>query len=207
MRGTGRTVLRALRVAPLLGMAPLLGAAGSVAAAGSEFRSEYVGQETRGIKSLSAADIEELRAGGGWGLAKAAELNGLPGPKHILEMKEQIALTPGQESRVVALYEEMRREAMALGARLIEHERELDRGFVQRTIDEKALGEILGRIAEVYKSLRQTHLSAHLKTPGILTGDQIATYNRLRGYTSDDPCANVPEGHDPVMWRRHNNCD
>ena len=38
-------------------------------------KSKYAGEEKRAIKSLSAADIEELQKGGGWGLAKAAELN------------------------------------------------------------------------------------------------------------------------------------
>ena len=45
--------------------------------------SEYVGEERRQIKSLSDDDISELRQGGGWGLAKAAELNGVPGPAHL----------------------------------------------------------------------------------------------------------------------------
>ncbi len=52
--------------------------------------SKYSGQEQRIIKSLSPDDIAELRRGGGWGLAKAAELNGVPGPVHLLEMKEAI---------------------------------------------------------------------------------------------------------------------
>jgi hypothetical protein len=51
------------------------------------FASPYAGQETRRIKSLSEQDIDELRQGRGWGLAKAAELNGLPGPAHLLEMR------------------------------------------------------------------------------------------------------------------------
>ena len=58
-----------------------------------EYTSKYVGQEKRDIKSLSDEDIKELKAGAGWGLAKAAELNELPGPKHILEMKKEIELT------------------------------------------------------------------------------------------------------------------
>ncbi len=53
-------------------------------------RSKYAGEENREIKSLSADDIDELRNGGGWGLAKAAELNGVPGPAHLLEMKKEI---------------------------------------------------------------------------------------------------------------------
>ena len=54
------------------------------------YTSKYVGEEYRKIKSLSPDDVEELKKGGGWGLAKAAELNGLPGPAHILEMEDKI---------------------------------------------------------------------------------------------------------------------
>lgn len=53
----------------------------SVQAGKSEYVSSYSGQEKRTIKSLSKDDIEQLNAGKGWGLAKAAELNGMPG-KH-----------------------------------------------------------------------------------------------------------------------------
>ena len=178
-----------------------------IAASGHEYKSKYIGQERREIKSLSNDDIKELRAGAGWGLAKAAELNGLPGPKHILEMKKEIELTAEQERTVVALYNDMHSEAIALGHKLIEYEKELNSRFAQRNIDEKVLDQLLTNISETYKSLRYTHLSAHLKTPGILTEAQIKKYNKLRGYSSDDPCANIPEGHDPVMWRKHNNCD
>ena len=68
-----------------------------IAASEPEYKSKYIGQEKRDIKSLSNDDIKELRTGAGWGLAKAAELNGLPGPKHILEMKKEIELTTEQE--------------------------------------------------------------------------------------------------------------
>jgi len=178
-----------------------------IAASEHEYTSEYVGQEERDIKSLSDEDIRELKAGAGWGLAKAAELNGLPGPKHILEMKKEIELTSEQERMVVTLYNDMNKEAIALGNKLIEYEKDLNNRFAERRIDEKVLDELLTEISETYKSLRHTHLSAHLKTPSILTEGQIQKYNVLRGYSSGDPCANIPEGHDPVMWRKHNNCD
>ena len=179
----------------------------TIAASGHEYKSKYIGQERREIKSLSNDDIKELRAGAGWGLAKAAEINGLPGPKHILEMKKEIELTAEQERTVVALYNDMNKEAIALGYKIIEYERELNNRFAERNIDEKVLDQLLTKISETYKSLRYTHLSAHLRTPSILTEAQIKKYNKLRGYSSDDPCANIPEGHDPVMWRKHNNCD
>ena len=172
-----------------------------------EYKSKYIGQEKRDIKSLSNEDIKELKAGAGWGLAKAAELNGLPGPKHILEMKQEIELTAKQEEMIIALYNKMNKEAVRLGNKLIEYEEELNSRFAERDIDEKILDELLRKISETYKSLRFTHLSAHLQTPDILTATQIEKYNKLRGYSSDDPCENIPKGHDPVMWRKHNNCD
>ena len=178
-----------------------------IASSEPEYKSKYIGQEKRDIKSLSSEDIKELRAGAGWGLAKAAELNGLPGPKHILEMKKEIELTAEQEKMVIALYKDMNKEAIGLGNKLIEYEEELNNRFAERNIDEKMLDELLGKISETYKSLRFTHLSAHLKTPSILRENQIEKYNKLRGYSSDDPCVNIPKGHDPVMWRKHNNCD
>jgi len=44
----------------------------------TDLSSPYAGQETREIRTLSEEDIRQLQKGEGWGLAKAAELNGLP---------------------------------------------------------------------------------------------------------------------------------
>jgi len=48
----------------------------------------YAGMQNRAVKSLSDDDIKELRRGGGWGLALAAELNGMPGPSHLSELTD-----------------------------------------------------------------------------------------------------------------------
>ena len=101
--------------------------------------SKYVGQEMRTIKSLSSKDIAELQRGGGWGFAKTAELNGIPGPLHVLEMKDQIALTVDQISRISAVYKWMLTEAKALGRRFIELEQALDRNFRNGSISERCL--------------------------------------------------------------------
>lgn len=170
------------------------------------FKSSYVGQENREIKSLSETDIEELTNGKGWGLAKAAELNGVPGPAHLLEMKEEISLSPEQTKEIEILYQEMQKQAIPLGISLIEYERELNTHFANMTITDELLRELIGQIAQIQKQLRYVHLSTHLKTPNILTAEQIDLYNQLRGYFSNDPCKNIPEGHDPEMWKRHNYC-
>jgi len=170
------------------------------------YKSKYAGEEKREIKSLSDNDIEELKNGKGWGLAKAAELNGVPGPAHLLEMKNEIDLSSKQLQEIEDLYKTMRKEAIPLGIELIELERELNNHFTDRTITYELLDKLLERVARVQKKLRYVHLSTHLKTPNILTPAQLALYNKLRGYSSDDPCENIPKGHDPEMWKKHNNC-
>lgn len=179
----------------------------AVTASESGHRSAYAGEEFRAIKSLSADDIAELRRGGGWGLAKAAELNGMPGPAHLLEMKDEIALDAAQVAAIEAIYDEMKAAAIAGGEKLIALEAELDRQFRDATITDDALHASLDAIAAARKALRYVHLSTHVKTPAILSPDQIAQYNKLRGYADPDPCANLPEGHDPEMWRKHNGCE
>jgi len=81
--------------------------------------SPYAGQQLREIKSLSAEDIAELEEGGGWGLAKAAELNGMPGPSHVLKMKHELRLTADQEASTQRILEKMRDEAITEGRRFV----------------------------------------------------------------------------------------
>ena len=169
-------------------------------------KSKYVGQEKREIKSLSESDIEELENGKGWGFAKAAELNGVPGPIHLLEMKKEIRLSSEQIQKIEDIYQKMKKQAIPLGLELIELERRLNNHFANRTITDSLLHKLLGEIVQVRKKLRYAHLSAHLKTPDILSFEQITLYNQLRGYSSNDPCKNIPEGHDPQMWKKHHNC-
>ena len=183
-------------------LASVLGAS-ALSASG---KSKYAGQEDRAIKSLSADDIAELRRGGGWGLAKSAELNGVPGPAHLLELKEAIPLSAAQIDEITQIYDQMKARAIAEGARLIALEEELEAHFRNATIDEGVLRQSLRKIADARMRLRLAHLSAHLKTPGLLSHAQMARYSALRGYKSADPCENVPTGHDPSMWRKHNGC-
>ena len=168
--------------------------------------SKYAGQEKRTIKSLSPDDIQQLKQGKGWGLAKAAELNGMPGPAHVLEMKDKIALSKQQTKQIQSLFDEMKTQAMPLGNKLIELEKKLNDSFANRSVSEQTLKQQLEDIAKVRSELRYVHLVTHLKTPAILTKHQVMKYNQLRGYSSGDPCKNIPEGHDAKMWKQHNGC-
>jgi hypothetical protein len=175
-------------------------------------RSPYVGQEARGIKALSQADIEGLLAGEGTpfgGMAKPAELNGYPGPRHVLDAYDagEFALTDEQHEQIEAQYAGMRSEAIALGEQIVDIEKEIDRALTDKTITEEFLQNKVAESADLYGKLRFVHLKYHLATVDILSREQVERYNELRGYTSGDPCENVPEGHDPEMWKLHNNCE
>ncbi|MEE3361219.1 MAG: hypothetical protein VX248_14820 [Pseudomonadota bacterium] len=175
-------------------------------AAGEDHATPYAGFQDRAIKSLSDDDIAELRRGGGWGLALPAELSGLPGPAHLLEMQDEIGLSEDQVARITVIYDGMKAEAIEAGEKFIAAEAALSEAFAAKDMDPDSLRALLAASAEARAALRFVHLSRHLMTPDVLSEDQIAAYQRLRGY-ADDPCQEIPEGHDPDMWRRHNGCE
>ena len=72
-------------------------------AAWSQTHRPYGGLETRPIKALSEQQIADLKAGRGMGMALAAERNGYPGPLHVLELADQLGLTPAQRARMAEL--------------------------------------------------------------------------------------------------------
>jgi len=101
--------------------------------------SPYVGQETREIKALDADRVAGLLAGEGLGYALAAELNGLPGPKHVLELATALGLSEEQRAVTAAIFEAMREAAVELGRRIVAAERTLDRGFAEGVADADAV--------------------------------------------------------------------
>jgi len=158
----------------------------------------YAGQEAREIKALSSEEVDGYLEGEGMGLAKAAELNGFPGPLHVLELAEELELSEEQSLRTREIFDEMREQAKRLGARLVEKERELDRLFVSEAVSEPALQSLTLEIGRIQGELRATHLRAHLAQKALLTGHQVMRYSELRGYGSGGAGA-----HDPSMHHDH----
>ena len=142
----------------------------------------YAGQETRQISSLSAEDIDELEKGAGWGLAKPAELNGYPGPAHVLEFEDKLDLTSVQKQAIEASFEAMKAKARELGVALIEAEKALDDAFAKQTITPSLLQERLNQSEDIRAALRNVHLAAHVEITPLLTESQLAQYAELRGY-------------------------
>lgn len=168
--------------------------------------SSYAGMQNRAIKSLSDSDIQELRRGGGWGLALPAELNGVPGPAHLLELKDKIPLSTNQVQAVKELFELMKQQAIPAGERLIWAEAAIEKAFASGNVQESSLRTLLAEAEAARSELRFIHLSQHYKTVELLSTEQIQRYNILRGY-AQDPCQNIPHGHDPAMFRKHIRCN
>lgn len=144
--------------------------------------SPYAGMEDRSIRALSAEQQADLLAGRGMGLALAAELNGWPGPAHVIELAGAMQLTPAQLAATQRLMAEMRAAAGDLGARVIEEERALDAAFRDRSITPADLSARTARIAALQGEIRDVHLRTHLAQTALLNAEQIAAYPRLRGY-------------------------
>lgn len=159
--------------------------------AGTHGSQPYAGLQMRPIKALSAAQIDDYRNGRGMSLALAAELNGYPGPRHVLDLAEQLALTPAQRARAQALFDAMRAEAVHLGERIISRETELNRLFADATASSPAMPEQVETLAlsigGLTGQLRFTHLKYHLELHDLLTPEQIDAYETLRGYRSESP--------------------
>lgn len=198
------TIIRHLLVAVwALGMVPLTAHADDATHPGTP--SDYAGLQARTIKSLSEQDIDDILHGKAWGLALPAELNGLPGPAHLLELKEDLGLSENQISRIESIYENMRKDAIEAGKNFIAAELALSRYFEKEDLNDIDMQRLLNDAAMARARLRYVHLSRHMMTPALLTPDQVRRYAVLRGY-SDDPCDRVPEGHSEKSWRRHNRC-
>jgi hypothetical protein len=163
------TALAALACVPATGLA-------------QQAHSPYAHQGSEEVKTLSQEEVDRLLAGEGMGLARPAELNGYPGPKHVLELADSLGLTAEQRSEVEGVFASMHERAQALGREILAGERSLDAAFAERAITEADLSEGVERIARLQGELRVVHLRAHLETRALLSPHQIHEYDRLRGY-------------------------
>lgn len=145
----------------------------------------YAGLEQRAVKALSPEEVADLQAGRGMGLAKVAELNHYPGPKHVLEFAQQLALTGEQTRKVQQIHMTMEQEAQRLGQQVLAKETELEKLFAERRADETRARTLMLTIGQLQGELRYAHVNAHLATARVLSPVQVASYDQLRGYLSN----------------------
>ena len=187
--------------AGMKGTIRVVSSSSSTDVSGPEHRhATYAGQQQRDIKALSAQDLQAYAQGQGYGFAKAAELNGYPGPLHVLELAAELGLDEQQRQQSEALMARHRTEAQRLGQELIEAERALDQAFASRSINANTLQRLTQDAGMKHARLRAEHLQTHLAQTALMTPQQIARYNSLRGYDTahHQPTPEMKHGHHPT---------
>ena len=155
----------------------------------------YAGMDQRRIKALSDQQVADLRAGRGMGLALPAELNGYPGPSHVIELADQLELSPEQLVKTRALFLDMKADAVPIGERLIRQQAELDQLFASKLITPESLARVTQAVGLTQAELRNAHLKYHLATVAVLTPVQVKRYGELRGYASNAPVHSRGHSH------------
>ncbi len=155
---------------------------GVTAPQSSSSPSPYAAQWASPVRGLSQQEVDDLLAGRGMGFARMAELNHYPGPRHLLDLQSEIALSTEQVQQIKQHFATMQRAAQALGQQVVAAEAELSNAFATGTVTAAELTAQVTHLAGLYGELRAVHLQAHLQVTPLLTPAQRMRYNELRGY-------------------------
>jgi hypothetical protein len=142
----------------------------------------YAGEQLREIKALSAQDQRDWLDGKGIGLAKTAELNGYPGPLHVLENAAALSLSAAQREATASLMAAHKADVKALGKQLIEAEQALDEAFRRGAPSDAQVSRLTLEAGTLQARIRAAHLRTHVAQTALLQPEQVALYQRLRGY-------------------------
>ena len=82
--------------------------------------SPYAGKESSEVRVLTPEELQAYRDGMGMGLARPAELNHYPGPRHVLDLARELELTGGQSEQLKKVFDRMHEGAIRLGGQIIE---------------------------------------------------------------------------------------
>lgn len=120
--------------------------------------SPYVGLGQRPIKALSPEDVAGYAEGAGMALALPAELNGYPGPRHVLDNADAMGLSQGQRDAISAIFDSMHSQAVAVGRQYLHAEQGLDSLFAAGEITLESLRE---GVAEAERLKGRLHEGTH----------------------------------------------
>ena len=162
----------------------------------------YAGQQHSSVRGLTEEEIATFRSGTGMGLARAGEINGYPGPRHVLALADELDLTDDQRAAIRALESQVFAETVPLGERFLERYAALEQAFRDGTITMESLHERSAEIGQIEGELRAAHLKYHLLTRPLMTDEQIARYNQLRGYGEGGEPQHSPGHHVPGQHGR-----
>lgn len=177
---------RRIAAVPMIG-AVVFAATAIAQHAGHKQSQPYSELAARPIKALSSHQIADLKAGRGMGLSLPGELNGYPGPKHVLELGDQLGLDTAQRQSATRLIAAMQFGAVGTGTVLIDLERRLEALFADQSATSADIQDLTGQIGAAQSRLRSIHLQAHLLMRDALKPEQIRRYAMLRRYNSKSP--------------------
>ncbi len=144
--------------------------------------SPYAHSQSSDVPSLSPDEVRELQLGEGMGLARAAELNHFPGPKHLLDLASDLGLSNEQVLRIQEVHRTMKDHAVSKGEEILQQELHLSHLFASGNPTAAEITHATERLGILRGQLQAIHLLAHLESARELTGEQIVGYDRLRGY-------------------------
>ena len=144
--------------------------------------SPYAHARDNDVPTLTPDEVRGLRTGEGMGLARPAELNHFPGPKHLLKLGLDLELDHVQIERIKAIHKKMRTRAIAKGEKILSAERHLASIFASGQPSAADIERITGHLGVLRGQLQAIHLLAHIESTRELTVEQIERYDRLRGY-------------------------
>jgi Spy/CpxP family protein refolding chaperone len=138
------------------------------------------GEGHRAAQACATEFDQVIAEGRGFGLAFAADQNGYPGPLHILELRERLALTTDQAAKAEALMRAMFDESRPKSARLLQAEARLRDLFAQGGANEAAVRTAVAEVERARSDVRLVHLLTHLRARDLLTESQRRLYHDAR---------------------------
>ena len=195
-----KTLSRTVGGLAVLAIAFLVGGTevrGGQAPSPTPYPAPYAGQQNSSVRGLTEEEIATFRTGTGMGLARPAEINGYPGPRHVLALADELGLTEDQHAAIRALESQVFAETVPLGERFLERYAALEQAFRDGTITMESLHERTAEIGQIEGKLRAAHLKYPLLTKPLMTEEQIARYNQLRGYSDGGQPQHGPGHHTP----------
>lgn len=144
--------------------------------------SSYAHSQGAEVVSLTDEEVRALRQGEGMGLARAAELNHFPGPRHLLDLASDLELSDSQVRRIRAIHARMKSQAVTKGEDIIMAEKHLADLFASGNPSARKMTQVTEHLGIMRGQLQAIHLLAHIEAARELSADQIREYDRLRGY-------------------------
>ncbi|MEJ2483801.1 MAG: periplasmic heavy metal sensor [Gemmatimonadota bacterium] len=133
------------------------------------------------LSGISEDEKEALLAGSGLGAGMIAMANGYPGPKHVLEMGDELGLTAEQKEEIGSLFAERKASFVELGTELVKKDEQLTAMFASGSVNTKDVEKLAREIGQLQGELRAGHLNAHVLTWEALTAAQREKVASMRG--------------------------